>query len=109
MHTEDHYAVIIDAVRSPIGIKRGKMIGIRADDLVAQLLKALLARNPQLPPEKIEDVIIGCAFPEGIQGMLLARGAAILAGLPAETAGKVVNRFCGSSMDVVPQLDYAIN
>ncbi|OGB69916.1 MAG: hypothetical protein A2Y94_08630 [Caldithrix sp. RBG_13_44_9] len=109
MHTEDHYAVIIDAVRSPIGIKRGKMIGIRADDLVAQLLKALLARNPQLPPEKIEDVIIGCAFPEGIQGMLLARGAAILAGLPAETAGKVVNRFCGSSMDAVHQLDYAIN
>ena len=109
MHTQDHYSVIIDAVRSPIGIKRGKMIGIRADDLVAQLLKALLDRNPQLPPEKVADVIIGCAFPEGVQGMLLARGAAILAGLPTKTGGKVVNRFCGSSMDAIHQLDYAIN
>jgi acetyl-CoA acyltransferase len=109
MHTQDHYAVIIDAIRSPIGIKRGKMIGIRADDLVAQLLQALITRNPQLPLEKIEDVIIGCAFPEGVQGMLIARGAAILAGIPTETAGKVVNRFCGSSMDAVHQLDYAIN
>jgi acetyl-CoA acyltransferase len=109
MITQDHYAVIIDAIRSPIGIKRGKMIGIRADDLVAQLLQTLISRNPQLPLEKIEDVIIGCAFPEGVQGMLIARGAAILAGIPVETAGKVVNRFCGSSMDAIHQLDYAIN
>lgn len=109
MHTEDHYSVIIDAVRSPIGVKGGGMIGIRADDLVAQVLKSLLERNQTLPHKKIEDVIIGCAFPEGVQGMLIARGAAILAGLPEEVGGKVVNRFCGSSMDAIHQLDYAIN
>lgn len=109
MHTNDHYAVIIDAVRSPIGVKKGKMIGIRADDLMAQVIKALVERNKQLPPEKIDDVVIGCAFPEGVQGMLMARGVSILAGLPTETGGKVVNRFCGSSMDAVHQIDYAIN
>jgi acetyl-CoA acyltransferase len=109
MHTKDHYAVIVDAVRSPIGVKKGKMIGIRADELTAQVMKALQDRNKNLPLEKIEDVVIGCAFPEAVQGMLLARGAAILAGLPVETGGKVVNRFCGSSMDAVHQMDYAIN
>lgn len=109
MHTKDHIAVIIDAVRSPIGVKNGKMIGIRADELVAQVIKTLLNRNKELPVNKIEDVIMGCAFPEGIQGMLLARGASILAGLPKEVGGKVVNRFCGSSMDAIHQLDYAIN
>ena len=109
MHTKDHYAVIIDAVRSPIGVKRGKMIGIRADELTAQVIKALLARNKALPLEKLEDVVIGCAFPEGVQGMLLARAASILAELPTETGAKVVNRFCGSSMDAVHQIDYAIN
>jgi len=109
MHQKDHYSVIIDAVRSPIGVKHGKMIGIRADELMAQVIRALLERNKKIPQEYLEDVIIGCAFPEGVQGMLLARGAAVLAGLPVETAGKIVNRFCGSSMDAVHQLDYAIN
>lgn len=109
MHIKDHYSVIIDAVRSPIGIKKGKIIGIRADDLMAQVIRALLERNKNLPPEHLEDVVIGCAFPEAVQGMLLARGAAVLAGLPFTIGGKVVNRFCGSSMDAVHQLDYAIN
>jgi acetyl-CoA acyltransferase len=109
MHVKDHYSVIIDAVRSPIGVKKGKMIGIRADELMAQVIRALLERNKSFPVEYLEDVMIGCAFPEAVQGMLLARGAAILAGIPATTGGKVVNRFCGSSMDAVHQLDYAIN
>ena len=109
MHQKDHYSVIIDAVRSPIGVKRGKLVGIRADELLAQVIHALLERNKNIPKKLLEDVIIGCAFPEGVQGMLLARGAAVLAGLPVETAGKVVNRFCGSSMDAIHQLDYAIN
>ncbi len=108
MHTDERYAVIIDAVRSPIGVKRGQMVGMRADDLMAQVLRALVQRNPQLPPEKLEDVVIGCAFPEATQGMLLARAVSILADLPVETGGKVVNRFCGSSMDAVHQIDYAI-
>ncbi|MGD9897710.1 MAG: acetyl-CoA C-acyltransferase [Calditrichaceae bacterium] len=105
---EEKYAVIVDAVRSPIGAKNGKMIGMRADELSAQVVKALLKRNPGLPPEKIEDVVLGCAFPEGSQGMLMARGVSILAGLPIETSAKVVNRFCGSSMDSVHQINQAI-
>ena len=104
----DRYAVIVDAIRSPIGVKRGRMVGMRPDDLSAQVIRALLDRNPQLPVDKIEDVIWGCAFPEGPQGMLIAKAASILAGLPAHVGGKVVNRFCGSSMDAVHQAEYAI-
>jgi acetyl-CoA acyltransferase len=102
-------SVLIDAVRSPIGIKNGKMVGIRADNLTVQVIKALLERNKNLPVAKIEDLVLGCAFPEAAQGMLMARGVSILAGLPPETGAKVVNRFCGSSMDAVHQVDYAIN
>ena len=101
-------SVIVDAGRSPMGVKNGKMIGIRADDLTTQVVRALLERNPNLPPGEVEDVVVGCAFPEHTQGMLMARGVALMAGLPAECAGKVVNRFCGSSMDAVHQLSQAI-
>ncbi len=101
-------SVIVDAVRSPMGVKKGKLIGIRADELAAQVVKALLERQPGMPPEAVEDVVLGCAFPEHTQGMLMARGVAFLAGVPQEAAGKVVNRFCGSSMDSVHQLSQAI-
>ncbi|RMD88877.1 MAG: hypothetical protein D6813_11435, partial [Calditrichaeota bacterium] len=99
MPVENRYTVIIDAVRSPIGVKNGKLIGIRSDDLAAQVVQALLERNPKFPREKIEDVVLGCAFPEATQGMLIARGVAILVGISKEAGAKVVNRFCGSSMD----------
>jgi acetyl-CoA acyltransferase len=101
-------SVIIDAVRSPIGIKNGNLIGVRPDDLAAQVIKGLLARNLEVKPEKIEDVVVGCAFPEGPQGMIIGRSVGVLAGLPIETAGKVVNRFCGSSMDALHQLSTSI-
>lgn len=102
-------AVIIDAVRSPIGVKRGQMPNhIRSDDLTAQVIRALLDRNPNFSPTFVEDVVLGCAFPEGPQGMLMARAVAILAGIPKEAGGKVVNRFCGSSMDALHQLSQAI-
>ena len=65
-------SVIIDAVRSPIGVKNGNMVGIRPDDLAAQVVKGLLARNENVSSDKIEDLILGCAFPEGPQGMLMA-------------------------------------
>jgi acetyl-CoA acyltransferase len=91
-----------------MGVKKGRMIGIRADDLATQVVKALLQRNGGLSPERVEDLVLGCAFPEHTQGMLMARGVALLAGLPPETPGKVVNRFCGSSMDAVHQLSQAI-
>ncbi|MGB5293774.1 MAG: thiolase family protein [Thermoanaerobaculia bacterium] len=101
-------SVIVDAVRSPMGVKKGNLIGIRADDLAAQVVVALLDRQPDLPRDAIEDVVLGCAFPEHTQGMLMARGVALLAGIPKEAGGKVVNRFCGSSMDAVHQLSQAI-
>ena len=101
-------SVIIDAVRSPIGVKNGNMVGIRPDDLATQVVKGLLARNSSINPDKIEDLILGCAFPEGPQGMLMAKGVAILANIPETTGGSVVNRFCGSSMDAVHQISTKI-
>ena len=101
-------SVIIDAVRSPMGVKKGRMIGMRADELAAQVLGELVERQPDLPLDRVDDVVLGCAFPEHTQGMLMARGVALLAGIPLESGGKVVNRFCGSSMDAVHQLSQAI-
>ena len=101
-------SVIIDGVRSPIGSKNGEMIGMRPDDIAAQVVKGLLERNKGIKNEEVEDVVVGCAFPEGPQGMLIGRSVAMLAGLPISTAGKVVNRFCGSSMDALHQISTAI-
>ena len=101
-------SVIIDAVRSPIGVKNGKLVGIRPDDLTAQVVKGLFERNQNLKSDQIEDFILGCAFPEGPQGMLMAKGVAILSGIPEQCAGAVVNRFCGSSMDAVHQISSKI-
>ena len=71
-------SVIVDAVRSPIGIKNGSMIGIRPDDLTAQIIKGLLARNKSIKKNQIEDLVLGCAFPEGPQGMLMAKALLFL-------------------------------
>ena len=101
-------SVIIDCVRSPIGTKNGEMIGMRPDDITAQVIIGLLERNKEIKNEEVEDVVVGCAFPEGPQGMLIGRSVAMLAGLPLTTAGKVVNRFCGSSMDALHQISTAI-
>jgi acetyl-CoA acyltransferase len=101
-------SVIIDAVRSPIGVKNGELIGIRPDDLSAQVVRQLLERNKSIEPAKIEDFILGCAFPEGPQGMLMAKGVSILSGIPETSGGSVVNRFCGSSMDAVHQISTKI-
>ncbi len=108
MSQQGRYTVIVDAARSPIGVKGGKLVGIRADELAAQVVKGLLKRNPKFPKGKIEDVVFGCAFPEATQGMMIARGVALLAGIPETAGAKVVNRFCGSSMDAVHQIDQAI-
>ena len=100
-------SVIVDAIRSPIGMKNGNMVGIRPDDLTSQVVRSLLKRS-QIEPNKINDLVLGCAFPEGPQGMLMAKGVAILAGLPETVGGAVVNRFCGSSMDAVHQISARI-
>ena len=99
---------IIDSVRSPIVMKNSEMLGIRSDDLSASIVSALVDRNQNINKENIEDLVTGCAFPEGPQGMLMARSISILADLPITTGGKVVNRFCGSSMDSVHQVSQAV-
>ena len=101
-------SVIIDAVRSPIGLKNGPLIGIRPDDLAGQVVKGLLDRNSSVKPEMVEDVIVGCAYPEGPQGHIIGKSIGILAGMPIESTGKVVNRFCGSSMDAAHQVSTAV-
>ena len=100
-------SVIIGAKRSPIGIKNGQMIGIRPDDLASQVVKGLLD-SVKINPSDINDLILGCAFPEGPQGMLMAKGVAILSGLPETVGGSVVNRFCGSSMDALHQISLKV-
>lgn len=100
-------SVIIGAKRSPIGIKNGKMVGIRPDDLASQVVRGLLEKI-NVEQSHVNDLVLGCAFPEGPQGMLMAKGVAILAGLPETVGGSVVNRFCGSSMDAVHQISSRI-
>tara|TARA_Y100000814_G_scaffold75507_1_gene47034 strand:+ start:1854 stop:2933 length:1080 start_codon:yes stop_codon:yes gene_type:complete len=89
-------------------MKNSEMLGIRSDDLSASIVSALVDRNQNINKENIEDLVTGCAFPEGPQGMLMARSISILADLPITTGGKVVNRFCGSSMDSVHQVSQAV-
>ena len=100
-------SVIIGAKRSPIGIKNGKMLGIRPDDLASQVVRGLLEKI-KVEHSHVNDLVLGCAFPEGPQGMLMAKGVAILAGLPETVGGSVVNRFCGSSMDALHQISSRI-
>jgi len=86
--------VIASAVRTAVGkAPRGMLRTTRPDDLAAFAIQGALARVPQLEEREIEDVIIGCAMPEGEQGMNVARVAAMRAGLPIETAAMTVNRF----------------
>ena len=94
-------AVISAFARSPQHFARkGALAGIRPDDLAAQVVSGLLSRTP-LDPALIEDVVLGCAYPEGPQGSNLARIVGFLARLPQEVGGMTVNRFCGSSMSAI--------
>jgi len=101
-------AVIIDGVRSPIGTKGSPLIGMRPDEISGQVIKGLLDRNKELNINDIEDVSLGCAFPEGPTGMLVARGASILAGIPETAAANVINRYCGSAMTSLHMISSAI-
>src|SRR3989440_5413925 len=95
-------AVIVSAVRTPIGrANKGVLKDVRADDLAALAVRAAVERVPQLDRSLIEDVMLGCAFPEGEQGMNLARLVGALAGLPETAGGVTVNRFCASSLQAV--------
>jgi len=91
-------AYIIDAIRTPIGKLRGALSPIRADDLAAMPIKELLSRNETIDPERIEDVILGCANQAGEDNRNVARMASLLAGLPISIPGETINRLCASGM-----------
>jgi acetyl-CoA acyltransferase len=95
-------AYIVAATRTPIGKSgRGFFRNTRPDDLFVAALRGALAQVPSLDPAAIEDAIVGCAFPEGEQGMNVARMGVLLAGLPASVGGATVNRFCASGLTAI--------
>jgi acetyl-CoA acyltransferase len=94
-------ALICDAVRTPIGRYGGALAGVRADDLGAIPLRALMERNPQVNWAAVDDLVYGCANQAGEDNRNVARMAALLAGLPVEVPGTTINRLCGSGMDAV--------
>ena len=101
-------AVIAGYVRSPFTpARKGALAKVRPDDLAAQVVKGLVEKTG-IDPNTIEDLILGCAFPEGEQGLNVARLVTFLAGLPRSVAGVTVNRFCGSSMQSIHQAAGAI-
>lgn len=101
-------AYIVDAIRTPIGSFTGSLSPVRADDLAAHVLHALMARHPGLDPAAVEDVIMGCANQAGEDNRNVARMASLLAGLPVTVPGETVNRLCASGMSAVVQAGRAI-
>ena len=100
-------AIILDAVRTPTGRAGGALAEVRPDDLAAIPLRALLQRG-SLPPERVDDVILGCANQAGEDNRNVARMALLLAGLPVEVPGQTVNRLCGSGLQAVASAAHAI-
>jgi acetyl-CoA acyltransferase len=95
-------AVIVSAVRTAVGkAPKGALAFTRPDDLAAIALKGALERVPALDPKEIEDVVMGCAMPEGEQGMNVARIASLRAGLPVEASAMTINRFCSSGLQSI--------
>jgi acetyl-CoA C-acetyltransferase len=102
-------AVIVDAVRTPIGrAVRGTLRDLRADDLAAVPLRALVERNPEVDFSETSDVMMGCGFPDHEQGYNVARNAALLAGIDHHVPGVTVNRFCASSLQTIRMAFHAI-
>jgi acetyl-CoA C-acetyltransferase len=101
-------AVIVAAARSPIGRAfKGSLVSVRADDLAAQMVRAVLAKVPQVAPAEIEDLILGCGLPGGEQGFNMGRVVAILAGM-REVPGTTVNRYCASSLQAIRMAAHAV-
>lgn len=95
-------AYIVAATRTPIGkAPRGMFRHVRPDDLLVRVMQSALAQVPGLDPQLIEDAIIGCSFPEGAQGLNMARNAVLLAGLPDTVGGVTINRYCASGITAV--------
>jgi len=103
-------AVIVDAIRTPIGrAGRGSLKSIRADDLAAIPLRALIERNPELDPSSIVDIMMGCGFCEGEQGNNIGRVAGLLSGIDHHVPATTVNRFCASSLQTARMAFHAIS
>ncbi|TXG77230.1 MAG: acetyl-CoA C-acyltransferase [Rhodocyclaceae bacterium] len=94
-------AYIVAATRTPVAKRKGAFRNVRPDDMLAHVLKAVVARQPGLDAGEIGDVIVGCAFPEAEQGLNVARIGLLLAGLPNRVPGITVNRFCSSGLQAV--------
>jgi acetyl-CoA acyltransferase len=94
--------VIVEAVRSAVarGMK-GSLANTRPDELAGQVIRGLLARVPSLKPSEVDDLVLGCAMPEGEQGLNIARVVGLLGGLPIETGGQTINRFCSSGLQAI--------
>jgi acetyl-CoA acyltransferase len=93
---------IVEAVRSAVGrALKGSLVNKRPDELAGDVIRALLARVPTVAPEMVDDVVLGCAMPEGEQGLNVARLSALLAGLPVETSAITINRFCSSGLQAI--------
>jgi 3-oxoadipyl-CoA thiolase len=100
-------AVIVDAVRTPIGRHAGALSGVRADDLAATVVRAIVERT-RIDPTSIDDVILGCANQAGEDNRNVARMAALLAGLPVDVPGQTVNRLCGSGLQAIVTAAHSI-
>jgi acetyl-CoA acyltransferase len=101
--------VIVDACRSACGRSyKGTLALTRPDELMGQVIRGLLERVPQVRPDMVEDAIIGCAMPEGEQGLNVARAAALLGGLAIESSAVTVNRFCSSGLQAIASAAYEI-
>ena len=101
MNKQVQDAYIVAATRTPVGKARGMFRNTRPDDMLAHVLRSLVAQAPGIDVNRIEDVIIGCAMPEAEQGMNVARIGMLLAGLPNTVAAQTVNRFCSSGLQAV--------
>lgn len=101
-------AYICDGIRTPIGRYGGSLAAVRADDLGAIPLRALMSRNPGIDWAEMDDVIFGCANQAGEDNRNVARMSALLAGLPVEVSGSTINRLCGSGMDAISVASRAI-
>ena len=102
-------AVLVAAVRTPVGkAKRGGLATVRPDEMAATVIRELLKRTSNLDPAQIEDVVIGCAFPEGEQGLNMARMISLRAGLPDSVPAETINRYCASGVQSIAHVAYAI-
>jgi acetyl-CoA acyltransferase len=94
--------VIVEAVRSAVGrALKGSLANKRPDEFAGDVIRGLMARVPQVKPSEVDDLVMGCAMPEGEQGLNIARVVGLLGGLPIETGGQTINRFCSSGLQAI--------